>query len=141
MAQNGMRKAISVAPDSAHCSTCALSELCLPLGMTPEQRIKLDQLITKRIQVKKTDALFHLGDKVQAVYAIRSGSIKTQLEDAAGRTQITGFLLPGEIAGLDGLIELQQPSHAIAMEKCVHQREVQLLDLDALRELAGASCD
>ncbi|TCT10124.1 helix-turn-helix domain-containing protein [Paralcaligenes ureilyticus] len=127
-----MRKTISVAPDSTHCSTCALSELCLPLGMSREQRVKLDQLITKRIQVKKMDALFHLGDKVEAVYAIRSGSIKTQLEDAAGRAQITGFLLPGEIAGLDGLIELQQPSHAIAMENT----EVCVIRLDEMDALA-----
>ncbi|TAL91136.1 MAG: transcriptional regulator, partial [Candidimonas sp.] len=65
-----MQKTISVAPGSTHCSTCALSELCLPLGMSHEQRVKLDQLITKRIQIKKTGALFHLGDRAEAVYAI-----------------------------------------------------------------------
>lgn len=128
-----MLQTISIAADSTHCSTCSLSELCLPLGMSREQRANLDRLITERIQIKSTGTLFHMGDKVEAVYAIRSGSIKTQLEDAAGQVQITGFLLPGEIAGLDGLLELRQPSHAIAMENT----EVCVIRLDEMDRLAA----
>lgn len=51
-----------------------------------------------------------------AIFGIRVGSLKTQLEDAAGRVQVTGFLFPGEIAGLDGFLEGHQLSHAVALE-------------------------
>ena len=36
---------------------------------------------------------------------MRFGSLKTQLEDATGQIQITGFHLPGEIVGMDGMLE------------------------------------
>ncbi|GAB2896190.1 helix-turn-helix domain-containing protein [Paralcaligenes sp. KSB-10] len=127
-----MRKTFSVTADATHCSTCMLSDLCLPLGMSHEQRTTLDQLIKERIQLQKATALFRLGDKVEAVYAIRSGSIKTQLEDASGQVQITGFLLPGEITGLDGLADMRQPSNAIAMENT----EVCVIRLDEMDLLA-----
>jgi len=93
-----------------------LSELCLPLGMGRNDVQKLDELIKERIRLPKGAALYHLGDKTEAVYGIRSGSIKTQLEDASGQVQITGFLLPGEVLGMDGLIDDTHVSHAIALE-------------------------
>ncbi|HUH60463.1 MAG TPA: fumarate/nitrate reduction transcriptional regulator Fnr [Candidimonas sp.] len=111
-----MKKSINVTPDSTRCSTCMLSELCLPLGMARHDVAKLDELIKERIRVPKGHALFRLGDKTEAVYGVRSGSLKTQLEEASGQVQITGFLLPGEIIGLDGLLNNAHVSHAIALE-------------------------
>lgn len=93
-----------------------LSELCFPLGMPRTEVSRLDELINERIRLPKGTALFHLGDPTEAIYGIRSGSIKTQLEDASGHVQITGFLLPGEILGMDGLVENRHVSHAIALE-------------------------
>src|SRR5690606_32097637 len=91
-----------------------------------------DELINERIRLPKGSALFHLGDKTEAVYGIRSGSIKTQLEDAAGQGQITGFLLPGEILGMDGLVNNTHVSHAIALE----DSEVCVIRLDELDRLS-----
>jgi CRP/FNR family transcriptional regulator len=110
-----------------------LSEICLPLGMARHDVTKLDELIKERIRVPKGSALFHLGDKSEAIYGIRSGSLKTQLEDASGQVQITGFLLPGEIIGMDGLLENVQVSHAVALEDsevCV----IRIDDLDMLSQ-------
>lgn len=47
---------------------------------------------------------------------MRFGSLKTQLEDSSGQLQITGFHLPGEIVGLDGMIESKHVSSAVALE-------------------------
>lgn len=108
-----------------------LSEICLPLGMARNDVSKLDELIKERIRVPKGSALFHLGDKTEAVYGIRSGTLKTQLEDSSGQVQITGFLLPGEILGMDGLVDNTHVSHAIALEDsevCV----IRLDDMDRL---------
>jgi CRP/FNR family transcriptional regulator len=109
-----------------------LSAICLPLGMSRNDVVKMDELIKERIRLTKGTALYHLGDPVEAIYGIRSGSIKTQLEDAAGLVQITGFLLPGEVLGMDALMENEHVSHAIALE----DSEVCVIRLDEMDQLA-----
>lgn len=127
-----MQKRISVTPDSIRCSTCMLNEICLPLGMQRGDINKLDELIKERIRVPKGSALFQLGDPTEAVYGIRSGSLKTQLEDSSGQVQITSFLLPGEIIGMDGLLDNTHVSNAIALE----DSEVCVIRIDELDELS-----
>src|SRR3546814_8891782 len=68
-----MQKTITVTPDSTRCSTCMLNDICLPLGMPRNDVAKLDELIKERIRIPKAGALFRLGDKVEAVYGLRSG--------------------------------------------------------------------
>ena len=109
-----------------------LSEACLPIGMARSDVSRLDELINERIRVPKGSALYHLGDKMEAVYGIRLGSLKTQLEDASGQVQITGFLLPGEILGMDGLMDNVHASHAIALE----DSEVCVIRLDEMDRLS-----
>ena len=93
-----------------------LNEVCLPLGMPKHEMERLDDLVKERIRIPKGGALFRLADPVEGIYGLRSGSIKMQLEDSTGHIQITGFLLPGEILGMDSLVENRHVSHAIALE-------------------------
>jgi len=111
-----MQKKISLSPESTRCSTCMLNNFCLPMGMAQNDVSHLDDVVKERIRIPKGGTLFRQGDKAEAIYGIRSGSIKTQLEDASGQVQITGFLLAGEIVGIDGFLEKTQLSHAIALE-------------------------
>lgn len=127
-----MPRKIDVTPDATHCSTCMLSEICLPVGMQHADISKLDDLVKTRIRVPRGKALFHLGDPTEAVYGIRFGSLKTQLEDSTGHVQITGFILPGEIIGMDGLVENKHVSHAIALE----DSEVCVIRIDDMDDLA-----
>jgi len=100
-----MQKKISLSPESTRCSTCMLNNFCLPMGMAQNDVSHLDDVVKERIRIPKGGTLFRQGDKAEAIYGIRSGSIKTQLEDASGQVQITGFLLAGEIVGIDGFLE------------------------------------
>src|SRR5574337_1491085 len=111
-----MLRRIPVAPESTRCSTCMLNAICLPLGMARQDVVKMDELIKERIRLQKGGTLYRQGDAAEAIYGLRSGSLKTQIEDAGGQVQITGFLLPGEILGMDGLMNSQQVYHAIALE-------------------------
>ncbi|MBC2768391.1 helix-turn-helix domain-containing protein [Pusillimonas minor] len=111
-----MQKKITLTSDSHRCSTCMLNSLCLPVGMSTVDIARFEEVVQERIRVPKGDTLFNTGDPAQAIYGIRVGSMKTQLEDATGHIQVTGFLLPGEIVGLDGFLEGKQLSHAIALE-------------------------
>lgn len=111
-----MPKRILLTPESTRCSACMLSTLCLPIGMEQNEVAHLDQIVNERIRIPKGGTLFYQGDTAEAIYGIRSGSIKTQLVDASGQVQITGFLLAGELVGIDGFLEQIQLSNAIALE-------------------------
>ena len=91
----------------------------------------LDSFVQERVRVPKGVSLFELGDAAQAIYGLRSGALKTQLEDSGGHVQITGFVFPGEIIGMDGMADNTHLSHAIALEDsevCV----VRIDDFDSL---------
>lgn len=111
-----MHRTIPLTPESTRCSTCMLNSLCIPVGMPPGDIAKLDQIVTERLRVSKGGFVYHQDDEASALYGIRSGSVKTQLEDASGQVQVTGFLLPGEVVGIDGYLSVRHMTHAIAME-------------------------
>ncbi len=119
---------------SPRCSTCSLGQLCLPVGMSQQDLEKMDSLVQERVRVRKGETLYRLGDPLTAVYAIRFGTLKTHLTMEDGRSQITGFHLPGEVVGLDGLGEMQHASDATALE----DTEVCVVRFGDLQSLSGA---
>ena len=49
------------------------------------------------------ERLFGPGDKCNCIYSIHSGLFKTTFADGNGREQVTGFYMPDELLGMDGL--------------------------------------
>ena len=98
------------------CSQCNLRELCLPVGLSPEDMTRLDALVASRRAVKKGDALFRHGDEFTSLYAIRLGTFKTRVNTLDGRDQVTGFQIAGELVGLDGIGTGQHACDALALE-------------------------
>ena len=88
----------------------------MPVGLNPEDISKIDSLVTERVRLKKGDALYRQGDTLTAVYGIKFGTLKTEYALPDGREQITGFHLPGEMLGLDGIGNNQYQSNAVALE-------------------------
>lgn len=124
-------KHIPISAEAMHCSTCMMGNVCLPTGMPIHEVERLDELVKERIRIPKGQMLFSKGQTLEALYGLRLGSLKTQLEDVAGNLQITGFYLPGEIVGLDGMLDGLHDSNAIALEDsevCV----VNLSDVDRI---------
>ncbi|AOB26403.1 MULTISPECIES: oxygen-responsive transcriptional regulator Btr [Bordetella] len=111
-----MQRRVPLSPDAAHCSSCMLGHVCVPVGMPANEVEKLDELVKERVRVERGKSLYELDDPLDAVYGVRFGSLKTQLEDSSGQQQITGFHLPGEIVGLDGMLEGKHVSSAVALE-------------------------
>jgi CRP/FNR family transcriptional regulator len=56
-----------------------------------------------RRRLKRGESVFRAGDPFSAIYAVRSGCFKTTQADAAGREQVMGFFVTGEVFGLDGI--------------------------------------
>jgi len=107
---------IPVTAMSPRCSSCSLGHLCVPVGMNRNDVEKIDSLVKERVRVHKGETLYRLGEPLSAVYAVRFGTLKTHVTMEDGRSQITGFHLPGEVVGLDGLGEMQHASDATALE-------------------------
>ena len=99
-----------------NCSNCHLKEICLPSSMSVEEVERLDEIVQKRLKVKKKDTLFKLNQDFEGIYAIKSGSFKTFISDDSGNEQITGFYIQGEIIGLDGFATDKHVLNAIAIE-------------------------
>ncbi len=98
------------------CSECNLRELCFPRGMKDEDLSNLDAVVDQPKPLHKNDFLYHDGDKAVAIYAVRSGCVKTMTESANGDEQIVGFHLPGELLGLDGFADGAHTCNALALE-------------------------
>lgn len=86
-----------------HCAECALNPVCLPPAVEEADLERLEDIIERRRPLVRGSQLFQQGDSFNAVYAVRSGGIKTTLTGADGSEQVTGFYLPGEIVGLEGI--------------------------------------
>jgi CRP/FNR family transcriptional regulator len=98
------------------CSSCNLRELCLPGGVCVDDLQKVENIVYARRRVKRGESLYAAGDEFRAVYAIRSGTFKTSLNDGEGREQVTGFFMGGELMGLEGLGSGRYQGNAIALE-------------------------
>ena len=83
------------------CSNCNLRELCMPLGLSEQELLRVDELVAVRRTVKRGASLFHNGEKFTSLYAIRTGFFKTTVNTEDGRDQVTGFQMAGEIIGLN----------------------------------------
>ncbi len=98
------------------CSNCNLRELCMPLGLTPAEVDRLDNMVANRRKVKRGTSLFRNGEKFSSLYAIRTGFFKTCVAAEDGRDQVTGFQMAGEIIGLDGIVNEHHTCDAVALE-------------------------
>lgn len=98
------------------CGQCSLNELCFPHGMTEEDMTVLDSIVEQHRPLHKNDCLYRQGDNATALYAVRSGSIKTSIESPNGDEQIVSFHLPGELIGLDGFLDDMHACTAVSLE-------------------------
>lgn len=85
------------------CKQCSLSELCLPRGMDSDDLERFEHLVGQKTPLPKGASLYHSGDELSCLYAVRSGSLKSVVITEDGEEQIVGFHLPGELVGFDGV--------------------------------------
>lgn len=100
----------------ASCSNCNLKGLCLPISMDIGDIDRLDRIIQRSRPVQAGDHVYRSGDQFRSIYAVRSGSIKSYLVDEDGIEQVTGFYLPGEVLGFDGVGTKTHACNVVALE-------------------------
>jgi CRP/FNR family transcriptional regulator len=117
---------------SVACSKCNLRELCMPVGLSPEELERIDELVATRRKIKRGGALFRNGEPFKSLFAIRTGFFKTCVTAEDGRDQVTGFQMAGEIIGLDGIVNDRHTCDAVAIEDA----EVCVMPFDRITELS-----
>ncbi|MEP7182298.1 MAG: fumarate/nitrate reduction transcriptional regulator Fnr [Betaproteobacteria bacterium] len=109
-----------------------MRELCLPMGLNPDEIRQVDSLVGTRVRLKKGDSLYRAGDTFSALYAVRLGSLKTTVLAEDGREQVSGYHMLGDIIGLDGIGSDRHGCQALALE----DTEVCVLPFERLEDLA-----
>ncbi|HEV2679559.1 MAG TPA: cyclic nucleotide-binding domain-containing protein [Rhodanobacter sp.] len=99
------------------CGSCALHELCLPAGISADDLKQLDAAVRGKRTLDRGSTLYRDGDSFGALYVVRSGSLKTFVQNEVGDQQILGFHLPGEIVGFDAMASNRHVSQAEALER------------------------
>ena len=98
------------------CASCRLNELCLPIALNESEIQQLDDIVERNRPYKKGEHLYRQGDDFRSVYAVRSGSFKSYVLSNSGQSRVTGFYLPGEIIGMDGIANKQYTNSTVALE-------------------------
>ena len=93
-----------------------MRELCLPIGLDQDALRQLDELVTKRLRLKKGEVLYRAGDPFTALFAIRMGSCKTTVLAEDGREQVAGYHMLGDVIGMDGIGTERHGCEAVALE-------------------------
>lgn len=89
----------------------------------------------KIIEVPKRRTLFHQGDPVKAVYLIRQGSAKTGFLNPTGDDYINGYLLEGDLVGLDAIYKDKFQGFCTTLEDSL----ICEMDIDLFRNLLARS--
>ena len=99
-----------------NCQNCTLADLCMPHGLDQGDLKKLDGIVVRKSPYHRGDHLFRPGHNSHALFAVRSGALKSYCITEAGEEQVLGFILPGELTGLDGLAGSRYSSASVALE-------------------------
>ena len=106
--------------DALHfCSTCAFSAACQSEGYGKPELQELHCLVEHIGPFHAGDHIFREGDPFNAIAAVRAGTVKTYVIDPAGREQVQGFFLPGEVIGLNAIHAARYPCNAVALDTVV----------------------
>jgi len=115
------------------CNKCSLSELCLPRGLSRDELTLLEEAIEKTVKIEKKHYLYRRDEPHHAIYAVKSGAIKTSLSTSSGEEQVLGFYLPGDLVGFDAFANEFHGCDARALEDTL----VCELKMEAFQELCG----
>ena len=94
---------------------------CIPLfAGLPEHQLEQIARMAKLRKVSRNTAIVHVGDEIDALYVIVSGSAKVLNRDSEGREVILSLLGAGECVGEMGLIDgSPRSADVVASENCV----------------------
>ncbi len=98
------------------CDACPLGPACFSGAVGADLLGELDALIEHAAPAHAGSFLFHQGDPFRCISVVRLGTVKTYAVDRAGREQILGFHMPGDVIGFSAIDEGRYPCNAVALD-------------------------
>ena len=98
------------------CGLCSLQTWCWPPGMDECDLHRLHDKIQHPGVRPAGDHLFRANDPFTAIYAVRSGCIKSYTTNLQGQEQIRDFHLPGELLGFDAVYPERHHFNALILK-------------------------
>ena len=98
------------------CGFCSLRELCWPIGLEPPALARLQSMIRNSGPLPVGNHLFGVGERFTAIYAVRSGCIKSYSIGVGGHELVHGFHLRGEVFGFDAVHPDRHRCNAVILE-------------------------
>jgi len=108
-------------------------DLCIPFSLNETEIAQLDSVIERKKPVQKGQLICHAGQKLQSLYAIRSGSFKNYIIGPDGQEQVISFSLAGDIVGFDSISRGAHQSFSVALETSM----VCEIPYDSIDQLSG----
>jgi CRP/FNR family transcriptional regulator len=102
--------------EGVSCSDCRFMEVCRPRGVAASDGFCLTRIAKRPRTFQKGESIYRTQMRFNGVHAIKSGSMKLVHSDHRGREAIIAILLPGELAGFDGLFSGHYRCSLIALE-------------------------
>lgn len=99
-----------------HCQNCSHTDVCFSHSLKGDELDAFNSIVKHSKKFNRGDYLYQAGDPFNSIYVIRSGSIKTFIDDEEGREQILGFSIQGDVVALDGTTSTVYPTSAQALE-------------------------
>ena len=92
-----------------------LAEVCKMLRLPPVPGASKVDLEFLHRPVKAGSRLCSQGEPLESLYVVRSGYVKTFVNDECGNQVVVGFPMKGDLVGADGLCDRTYASYAVAL--------------------------
>lgn len=99
------------------CSDCPVLKGLLFRGLTSEQIARLG-CVFRPARYRRNQILFFEGGTAQHLFALHTGLVKIVKSLENARERITRVIFPGELFGLEALIETTYPLTAVTLRDC-----------------------
>jgi CRP/FNR family transcriptional regulator len=114
------------------CANCHLRNACVTSALSESSHAAFGGLLLAHRRVKAGQAVYRTGDSFSSIYVLKAGFVKTLALFEDGREQISGFYMPGDAFGVEGVASGSHVSDAIALDDV----DVCLIPYDALERLS-----
>lgn len=98
------------------CGLCSLQEWCWPLEIEVGDLGRLHDIVRHTDVLPAGHHLFRANDPFTALYAVRSGCIKSYTTVVQGRELVHEFHLPGELLGFDAVYPERHHFNAMVLK-------------------------
>ncbi len=122
-------------PRPQGCANCNLRSHCFTSGFLSPSHAEFGELVLAHRRIGAGQAVYRTGDSFSSVYVLKAGFVKTLALFEDGREQVSGFYMPGDTFGVDGIAFGQHATDAIALDDA----DVCAIPYDNLEQLSLAA--